>query len=164
MKHPSNVMTWNECELYRTRLAVERMDHRKYIKACTIIGSLRLTYFDFVSTGFTSSYHKWRLGLAVRRYAGKQKDLGSIPIRLSSLQRVWPLGTVFVTLPLTTDETLKWLSSLPVLMKQSLWWRQPVARSTIVSPHSQHRLPAPTSKLCQNWTALEKCTHLYEDT
>ena len=96
------------------------MDHREYIKACTIIGSLRLTYFDFVSTRFTSSYRKLRLGLAVRRYAGKQKDLGSILIRLSSIQRVWSLGTVFVTLPLTIDQTLKWLSSLPVLMKQSL--------------------------------------------
>ena len=92
-------MTGNECELYRTRLAVERMDHREYIKACTIIGSLRLTYFDFVSTRFTSSYRKLRLGLAVRRYAGKQKDLGSIQIQLFPFFKshgLWTLSCDFV--------------------------------------------------------------------
>ena len=30
----------------------------------------------------------------------------------------------FVTLSLTINETLKWLSSLPILMHESFWWRQ----------------------------------------
>ena len=38
--------------------------------------------------------HVSRFGPAVRRCAGKQKDLGSIPLRLSSLQKLWPADTV----------------------------------------------------------------------
>ena len=38
-----------------------------------------------------------RFGLAVRRYAGKQRDLGSNPLRLS--------GHSLVTLSLTVNET-----------------------------------------------------------
>ena len=58
-----------------------------------------------------------RFGLAVRRYAGKRKDLGSIPLRLSFLfKKVVVCGHCLVTLSLTINETLKWLSSLPILM------------------------------------------------
>ena len=44
---------------------------------------------------------------------------------------VWPSGKALVvvvcghclvTLSLTVHETLKWLSSLPILMQESLWW------------------------------------------
>ena len=48
-----------------------------------------------------------RFGLAIRPSgAGMQEDLGSIPLRLFSLQKVWFMDTVFVTLPLTVNETL----------------------------------------------------------
>ena len=59
-----------------------------------------------------------RFGLAVRRWAGKRKDLGSIPLRLSFLfKKVVVCGHYLVTLSLTINETLKWLSSLPILMQ-----------------------------------------------
>ena len=55
--------------------------------------------------------------------AGKQKGLGSIPLRLSFLfKKVVVCGHRLVTLSLTINETLKWLSSLPVLMQESFWW------------------------------------------
>ena len=64
-----------------------------------------------------------RFGLVVRRYAGKQKDLGSIPLRHSSpFKKVVVCGHGLVTLSLTINETLEWLSSLPILMQQSFWW------------------------------------------
>ena len=31
-------------------------------------------------------------------------------------------GHCLVTLSLTVNETLKWLSSLPILMQKSFWW------------------------------------------
>ena len=31
-------------------------------------------------------------------------------------------GHVLVTLSHTVDETLEWLSSLPILMQESFWW------------------------------------------
>ena len=63
-----------------------------------------------------------RFGLVVRRYAGKQKDLGSIPLRLSSpFKKVVVCENCLVTLSLTLNETLKWLSSLPILMQESFW-------------------------------------------
>ena len=65
-----------------------------------------------------------RFGLAVRRcQAGKQKELGSIPLWLAFLfERVVVCGHCLVTFSITTDETLKWLSSLPILMQESFWW------------------------------------------
>ena len=58
-----------------------------------------------------------RLGLAVRRLAGKLTDLGSIPLSaLLSLQTLWSVDTVFVALPLRD-----WLSSLILLIRESLW-------------------------------------------
>ena len=64
-------------------------------------------------------------GLAVRRYAGKQKGLGSIQLRLSlPFRKVVVGGHCLVTLSLTVNETLKWLSSLPILMQESFWWWQ----------------------------------------
>ena len=62
-----------------------------------------------------------RFGLAVKRQAGKQKGLGSIPLRLSFLFKMFAriCGHCLVTLSLTVNETLKWLSSLPILMQES---------------------------------------------
>ena len=53
-----------------------------------------------------------RFGLAVRRLAGKQKDLGSNPLRLSFLFKscgLWTLSCDFVP---RNYETLKCLSSV----------------------------------------------------
>ena len=64
-----------------------------------------------------------RFGFAVRRQAGKQKWLGSIPLRLSLLcKKIVVCGHFLVTLSLTIYETLKWLQSLPILMQESFWW------------------------------------------
>ena len=52
--------------------------------------------------------------------AGKRKDLGSIPLRLSFLfKKVVVCGHSLVTLSLTTYLNIKMLSSLPVLMQES---------------------------------------------
>ena len=50
---------------------------------------------------------------------GKQKNLGSILLRLSFLfkKAVVQYGHCVATLFLTINETLKWLSSLPMLMQ-----------------------------------------------
>ena len=64
-----------------------------------------------------------RFGLAVRRQAGKQKGLGSIPLRVSLLfKKVVVCGHCLVTSSLTINETLKWLSLLPILIQESFWW------------------------------------------
>ena len=61
-----------------------------------------------------------RFGLAVKR--GKQRT--SVRIRFGSLfsSKVVVCGYCLVTLSLTINETLKWLSSLPTLMQKSFWW------------------------------------------
>ena len=62
-----------------------------------------------------------RFGPAVRHKASKQKDLGSIPLRLSFLFRAVVCGHYLVALFITIQKTLKWLSSLPILMQESFW-------------------------------------------
>ena len=37
---------------------------------------------------------------------------------------LWSADTCLVTLSLTVNETLKWLSLLPILMQKSFWWWQ----------------------------------------
>ena len=45
------------------------------------------------------------------------------PLRLSFLfRKVVVCGHCPVTLSLAVNETLKWLSSLPILMQGSFWW------------------------------------------
>ena len=60
-----------------------------------------------------------RCGLAVRRLAGKQKDLGSIRFGspFSSLQKNCGLWTLSCDFAHTINETLKWLTQLPTLMQ-----------------------------------------------
>ena len=63
-----------------------------------------------------------RFGLAVRRQAGMQKGLGSIPLRLSFFfKKLVVCGHCLATMSLTINETLKWLSSLPILMQESFY-------------------------------------------
>ena len=55
--------------------------------------------------------------------AGKQKGLGVIPLLLSFLfKKVVVCGHCLVTLSLIINETLKWISSLPILIQESFWW------------------------------------------
>ena len=60
--------------------------------------------------------------------AGKQYDLGSTRFHcasaLFSLEKVVVSGFCLAALPFIINETLKWLSSLSVLMQESFMWRQ----------------------------------------
>ena len=50
-------------------------------------------------------------------------------------------GHCLVTLLLTINETLKWLSSLPILMQESFWWWQCSDRYTSVIPPPPFSVP-----------------------
>ena len=56
---------------------------------------------------------------------GKVLGFGSILLRLSFLfRKVVVCGHCLLTLSITIKETLKWLSSLPILMQESFrWWQ-----------------------------------------
>ena len=58
-----------------------------------------------------------RFGLA----AGKRRDLGSNPLRLSFLFKSCGLWTLSCDFAPHNYGTLKWLSSLPTLMQKSFW-------------------------------------------
>ena len=63
-----------------------------------------------------------QLGLVVRRSAGKRKDAGLTPRFGSPLSsKIVICGHCFATLPSTINETVKWLTSLPILMWKSFW-------------------------------------------
>ena len=55
------------------------------------------------------------------------------PVPVSSLFKSWVMDTE--TLSLTINKTLKWLSPLPVLMKQPFWWWQCSVRYSLPIPH-----------------------------
>ena len=63
-----------------------------------------------------------RFGLAVRLVSSTE-DLGSIPLGLDllSIQKLWSVHTVFVTLSLTVNETLKRLSFIKDFGSGSAW-------------------------------------------
>ena len=57
--------------------------------------------------------------------------------------RIVVCGHGLVTLSLTSNETLKWLSSLPTLMQQSFWWWQCSDRYILsLSPPSPYPFPS----------------------
>ena len=66
----------------------------------------------------------WRTGEPVRPSgkAGKRRDLGSNPLRLSFLFKSCGLWTLSCDLVPHSYETLKCLSLLPTLMQESFWW------------------------------------------
>ena len=83
-----------------------------------------------------------RFGLVVSR-----GGLGSNLLRLSFVfkSQLWSqCGHCLVTLSLTVNERLKWLSSLPILMLESFWWRQCSDRY-IISFSLTSLLPSPLS-------------------
>ena len=65
-----------------------------------------------------------RCGLAVRRLAGKQKDLGSIRFGspFSSLQKLLFMDTVLCDFAHTIDETLKMAHTTAHRNAESFWW------------------------------------------
>ena len=75
--------------------------------------------------------------------AGKWKDLGLIPLQLSFLfKKVVVCRHCLVTLSITFIETLKWLSSPPILMQESFWWWQCSDRYIIsLFPHLHTHFP-----------------------
>ena len=60
----------------------------------------------------------------------KALGLGLIPLRLLLLFKSCGLWT----LPLTINETLEWLSSLPICMQESFWWWRRSNRYSFYSP------------------------------
>ena len=77
----------------------------------------------------------------VRRGTSVQISFGS---PFSS--KVVVCGHCLVTLSLTINETLKWLSSLPILMQESFWWWQCSDRyiiSLFPHLHTPHPPPSP---------------------
>ena len=111
----------------------ERKEKEKRMQAGAYMKYIRLHSQNWVS----------RFGLAV---AGKLRDLGSNPLRLSFLFKncgLWTLSCDFVH---HSYETLKWLSSLPILMQGSFWWWQCSDRYIIsLSSTSVPRPPPPPS-------------------
>ena len=72
-------------------------------------------------------------GLLVRHKAGRQKDLGSNLLWLSSLFKICGLWTL-ILLP-TVNDTLKWLSSLPALMQNPTGGDSVVLGMVSLFPH-----------------------------
>ena len=94
----------------------------------------------------------------------KQRGLGSIPLRLSFFfKKVVVCGhSLVVTLSLTINETLKWLSSLPILMQESFWWWQCSDRY-ILSFFRHLHTPSPFSQsLISLMVSVEFKLHVYQ--
>ena len=92
--------------------------------------------FPLLSGGITSGGRQQGLWAGLKQRPG----LGSIPLRLSFfMKKVVVCGHSLVTLSLTINETIKWLSSLPILMQESFWWWQWAI--SVYSPSSPPHLP-----------------------
>ena len=93
----------------------------------------------------------------------KRKDVGSIPLRLSFLfRKVVVCGhCLSVTCPSLPTETLKWLSSLPILMQKSFWWWQ-CSDGYILSLSPHLRTPSPVSpSLISLMVSVDVKHHVY---
>ena len=99
-----------------------------------------------------------RFGLAVRCKAGKQRDLGSNPLRLSFLFKSVVCEHCLVTLSITVNGTFKWLSSLPILTQKSFWWWQ-CSNRYIISPPPPNPLFSPT--LISRMVSVDVKHHVY---
>ena len=74
------------------------------------------------------------------------------------------MDSLVVTLSLTIDETLKWLSSLPILMQESFWWWQCSDRY-ILSLFPYLHTPSPFSpSLISLVVSVEVKHHVYQRT
>ena len=111
------------------------------------------------SMGFAKSHTEvlaTQMGVMIREpvwpssKAGKQKDLSSNLLRLSFVFKscgLWTLSCDFVP---HNYETLKWLSSLPILMQKSFRWGQPRSDRYIISlfPHPHTPFPNKPHGFC----------------
>ena len=88
-----------------------------------------------------------RFGLAVRRQAGKRKDFGSIPLRLSFLfKKVVVWGHCLVSLSIASYWNIQMALIAAILMQRSFWWWQCSDRYIIsisLSPHLSTPSPPP---------------------
>ena len=72
---------------------------------------------SFKSFGLCKGQGVSRCGPAVRRQAGRQKDLGSIRFRSPFVFKICGLWTMSRDFARTVNEILKWLTQLPTLMQ-----------------------------------------------
>ena len=61
---------------------------------------------------------------SLQQGVGKQRDFSLKPLQLFFLFKSCSLWTLSCGFDTHSYETLKWLSSLPILMQQSFWWWQ----------------------------------------
>ena len=67
-----------------------------------------------------------------------------------------------MTLPLTINETLKWFSSLPILMQESFWWWQCSNRYIIsLFPLFQYPLPPFSPSIISFMVSVDIKHHVY---
>ena len=100
-----------------------------------------------------------RSGLAVRRWFGKRKDLGSAFL---SFQKLWFVDTVLWLCPSLPSETLKCLPSLPILMHKSFWWWQCSDRYILsIFPHLHTPFPPPSPSLISLKVSVDVKHHVY---
>ena len=101
-----------------------------------------------------------RLGLAVRLLSrtSVRFSFGSP----SSLQKLLSADILVVTLSLTIKETLKWLSSLPILMQESFWWWQCSDRYLLsLFPHLHTPFPPFSPSLISLVVSVDVKHHVY---
>ena len=96
----------------------------------------------------------------------KQRGLVSIPLRLFFFfKKVVICGhSLVVTLSLTINDTLKWLSSLPILMQESFWWWQCSDRYilSLSLPHLHTPSPFSAPSLISLMVSVEVKHHVYQ--
>jgi len=113
----------------------------------------------FYCIGWQTLFVSW-FGLEVRCQAGKQRDL--VQICFVSPSEVVVCGPCLVTLSLTINEALKWLSLLPILMQESLWWWQCSDRYIIsLFPHLHTCFPSFSPSLISLRDSVDVKHHVY---
>ena len=84
-----------------------------------------------------------RFGLAVRLVSGRTSVRYRFGSPFSS-KRLWFVNTVLWLCPSLPTETLKWFSSLPIVVQKSFWWWQCSDRYIIsLFPHLHTPSPPP---------------------
>ena len=117
--------------------------------------------FLLLSSGITSGSRQERMWAIL-----KQKGLASILLWLYFLfKKVVVCRHSFVTLSLTVNETLKWLSLLPILMQESFWWWQCSDRYIIsLFPHLHTLSPPPSPlSLVSLMVSVDVKHHVYQE-
>ena len=95
---------------------------------------------DNTSTSHSPRHAGWSINVCWAKGWPSGKALGWSADDVGSISRFgaslsWIVAYCSETLALTMNETLKWLSSLPILMQKSLWWGQSSVRHSSTLPH-----------------------------